>query len=452
MPATGCRRAYDHRMRDLVCEERDPRLFRHLGVPRSTAVSWIRRGHRPVVSADVLAMDGAELQAEVLALRRRIRLLLAIVRLAFLVVRLSGFRLDSQRVPQGETKRSIRAAIASAQKAVPLAVALRVLRLPAARFHAWRGLADNCTLDDRSSCPHKTPSQLTAQEIATIGGMVQDASFRNMSLRALALHAQRMGRVFAAVSTWTRLIREHGWLRPKRRIYPAKPREGIRASRPNEYWHLDVTVIKLLDRTRTYLHAAIDNFSRRILAWKLALHLGPNTTCQILAEAGMHLPAGSDATSVVADSGVENVNEAVNALFEVGPLRRVLAQVEVSFSNSMIEAWWRSLKHGWLYLHQLDAFAALEKLIAFYVEQHNTVVPHAAFAGQTPDEMYFGVGDHVPGELAAGHARARAARLKSNRELACEACRTPVDDPLGRPDPSAISSVLQMREEMSGMS
>jgi hypothetical protein len=67
MPATACRRAYDHRMRDLVCEERDPRLFRHLGAPRSTAARWIRRGPPIVVSADVLAMDGAELQAEILA-------------------------------------------------------------------------------------------------------------------------------------------------------------------------------------------------------------------------------------------------------------------------------------------------------------------------------------------------------------------------------------------------
>jgi hypothetical protein len=64
------------------------------------------------------------------------------------------------------------------------------------------------------------------------------------------------------------------------------------------------------------------------------LHLEPNTTCQLLAEAAKHLPAGSDATTVVADSGVENVNQEVNAWFEVGPLHRVLAQVEVSFSNS----------------------------------------------------------------------------------------------------------------------
>jgi hypothetical protein len=55
----------------------------------------------------------------------------------------------------------------------------------------------------------------------------------------------------------------------------------------------------------------------------------------------------------------------------------------------MIEALLRSLKHGWLFLHQLDTFAGLERLIAFYVEQYNAVVPDSAFAGQTPDEMYF---------------------------------------------------------------
>ena len=36
--------------------------------------------------------------------------------------------------------------------------------------------------------------------------------------------------------------------------------------RANEMWHIDTTVIGLLDGTRAYLHDAIDNFSRRILA------------------------------------------------------------------------------------------------------------------------------------------------------------------------------------------
>jgi hypothetical protein len=147
-------------------------LFHHLGVPRSTAASWIRRGQRPVVSAHVLALDQIELQVEVLALQRRIKFLLAIIRLAFLLVRLSGFRLDSKHVPDGATKRSILDAIAHATKAIPLAVALRVLRLSAARYHDWNRRQQDCSLDDRSSCPHTSPTQLAANEVSDMRDMV----------------------------------------------------------------------------------------------------------------------------------------------------------------------------------------------------------------------------------------------------------------------------------------
>jgi hypothetical protein len=52
---------------------------------------------------------------------------------------------------------------------------------------------------------------------------------------------------------------------------------------------------------------------------------------------------------------VENVNAHIDDLITAGVLRRVLAFTELKFSNSMIEAWWRSLKHQWLFLHPLDS-------------------------------------------------------------------------------------------------
>jgi len=88
-------------------------------------------------------------------------------------------------------------------------------------------------------------------------------------------------------------------------------------------------------------------------------------------------------------------------------LTRVLAQVEVTFSNSIIEASWRSLKHAWIYLHTLDNMASLLRLVQFYVTSHNGVMPHAAFEGQTPDEMFFGTGGAVIVELAALRKAAR---------------------------------------------
>ena len=53
----------------------------------------------------------------------------------------------------------------------------------------------------------------------------------------------------------------------------------------------------------------------------------------------------------------------------------------------MIEAFWRSMKHQWLYLNSLDSVAAVRRRVSFYVAAHNTAVPHSAFQGQTPDEM-----------------------------------------------------------------
>jgi len=263
---------------------------------------------------------------------------------------------------------------------------------------------------------------LTPSEVETVREMVESDDHRHMSLRALALHAQRTGKVLASPSTWYRLVQNAGWRRPRKRIYPAIPKIGIRAKAPGELLHLDVTIIRLLDGTRAYLHAVIDNYSRRILSWTLEGRLGSGGTCQILREAVVQLNNCPEHTIVVADSGSENVNGAVDDLLDGEDLSRVLAQVEITFSNSRIEAFWRSLKHSWLYLHTLDSFAALRHLIEFYVTAHNEVMPHSAFHGQTPNEMFFGTGDEVTRKLSAAHRSAREERMRANRTAQCGVC------------------------------
>ncbi len=104
-------------------------------------------------------------------------------------------------------------------------------------------------------------------------------------------------------------------------------------------WHIDTTVIRLLDGIRADLHAVIDNFSRRILAWRVADTFSPVNSVTVLLDASQAV-APSDSTPVVlSDAGVENVNAQVDALIETGVLRRLLAFTELTFSNSMIEAW-----------------------------------------------------------------------------------------------------------------
>ena len=169
-------------------------------------------------------------------------------------------------------------------------------------------------------------------------------------------------------------------------------------------WHIDTTVIRLLDGTRAYLHAVIDNFSRRILAWRVAETFVPVNSVAVLLDASRAATPSDTSPVVLADAGVENVNAHVDELITTGVRHRVLAFTELQFSNSMIEAWWRSLKHQWLFLHSLDSITTVRRLVAFYVDEHNRVLPHSAFHGQTPDEMYFGTGQTVPADLTSGAA------------------------------------------------
>ena len=427
MRTSHTRRIYDYRIQEAICGSGDRDLFPELEIPRSTIRSWIHRGAPDVVWCDLAACERAELVAEMHALTQRTALLGAVVGLLIAMLRVSKVRFDYERLPEGDAKRTFLRAIERAGRVLPLNAALRIARLSPSRYHSWCRSEAGCDLDDQPSCPRVVPTRLTAREVENMREMVESSDHRHMSLRALALHAQRAGKVIASPSTWYRLVKNAGWRRPRNRVYPAKPKIGIRARAPGELLHLDVTIIRLLDGTRAYLHAVIDNYSRRILSWTLEARLGSGGTCRILREAAAQLGRYSRETTVLADSGSENVNGDVDDLLEGEELTRVLAQVEVTFSNSMIEAFWRSLKHAWLYLHALDNFTALHRLIEFYVTAHNEVMPHSAFEGPTPDEMYFGTGDAVAAELATAWKTAREERMKANRAAGCGVCAGELD-------------------------
>ena len=413
---------YDHRLRDLVRRTGDVTLATDLGVPRSTARGWLHRGPTVVVSLDGTHRTELDLHQEIRQLRRRVQKLTALLRLVLTLLRASRFTLSRERLPDGHDKRRILSAVDRARACIPLRALLRFLHMSPSRFHAWRRQETACALDDQSSCPRTSPHRLTPAEVRVIEAMVTSPAYRHVPTGTLAVLAQRLGTVWASPSTWYRLVRTHGWRRPRLRVHPAKPKVGLRTTRPDEMWHIDTTVIRLLDGTRAYLHAVIDNFSRRILAWRVAGTFLPGNSVVVLLEASRRV-ASSDTTPVVlADSGVENVNAQVDALITTGVLRRVLAFTELQFSNSMIEAWWRSLKHQWLFLHSLDSLATVRRLVAFYVEEHNRVLPHSAFRGQTPDEMYFRTGEAVPADLTICAAAARRARVEANRTATCEAC------------------------------
>ena len=329
------RRRYDHRLRDLVRSAGDIGHATQLGIPRSTAQGWLASSQLEVVTIDVADMNLIVLQNEVLVLRKRVEWLVALLRLLVVLLKVTGASLSYTRISDGSSKVSLLRAIERSRSVLPLRSVLRVLRPSRSRYHSWKR-EEECGLDDMRSCPRSSPQQLTYDEVETIKEMVTSDEYRHVPTATLAILAQRIGTVFASPTTWFRLVRLYKWRRPRLRVHPAKPKLGIRASSPNEIWHVDTTIIRLLDGTRAYIHAVIDNFSRRILAWKVGSTFNPGITAELLLSAASGLV--DEKPTLLVDGGIENFNCAVDELVDSGVLRRLLAQTDISFSNSLIES------------------------------------------------------------------------------------------------------------------
>ena len=130
-------------------------------------------------------------------------------------------------------------------------------------------------------------------------------------------------------------------------------------------------------------------------------------------------------TLVVTDGGSENFGEVDQLLEDSSSLSRVLAKVDIVCSNSLIEAFWRQLKHAWLFLNTLDSTVAVRRLVAFYVGEHNEKIQRAVLGGRTPDEVHFGREENLLERLSEHRKRAQRVRSAANRAASCHRCCEP---------------------------
>lgn len=286
---TRTQRRYDHRLRKLVCKAKNVDVAVRHGVRRSTARGWLAPMPTAVVTLHALNQDAFRLQQEVIALRRRADGLVALLRLMVLLLKLSGSSLCRVQILEGASILRLLQTIVRARAHFSLRAVLCIIGLSQARYHAWKD-EPVCGLIDRPCCPRRSPQQLTFDEVNAIHDMVTSDQYWHVPTDRLACLAQRLRKAFASPSMWRRLVRIHRWRRPRQRVHPAKPKVGIRASRPNEIWHVDTTLIRWLDGSRVYVRAVIDNFSRRVLAWNVRGSFLLELTATLLRDAVRNSP------------------------------------------------------------------------------------------------------------------------------------------------------------------
>ncbi len=215
--------------------------------------------------------------------------------------------------------------------------------------------------------------------------------------------------------TWYKYARKLGIKRKFFRI-KRKPQEGLRALLPLQILHMDVTIFKPLDNTRIYIYLLVDNYSRYILGWKASLEFSSKIALEVLKGSIEKYNIDFESKLIV-DGGSEYKGEVNKFVDDQKSLTKLIAQKDITQSNSMIEAINKHLKYYYLFKKELKDYNGTVNYLMKSIPDYNLKPPGALF-GLTPFEV-------LEGEIPSGDKfktekeNARKDRLKQNMKVEC---------------------------------
>jgi putative transposase len=304
--------------------------------------------------------------------------------------------------------------------------ACRYFGISKSRFHSWLfQLRNLCTTSILHKCRRKWPNQITENEQNIMKRVFSDPFFKGWAVYQIAIHSLLNNVLAASANTWYKYIKVLGI--HLHQIRKKKQKTGIQSDRPNGIWHMDVTEYKTLDNVKAYIYILIDNFSRFILNWKVSLVKSGKTCLDMVREGYVkHLEPDSPLsaiTTLLADDGSENNNSDVDGFLgqPLVPIKKLIAQKDIQFSNSMVEAFNKKLKYQHLFPYDIRDFCSLEKHLAKAIQEYNEIRPHYAHKYLTPSQVYSGLSLDRE-EIRKRIVEAGKIRIIVNRNASCPVC------------------------------
>jgi len=168
------------------------------------------------------------------------------------------------------------------------------------------------------------------------------------------------------------------------KIYPYLLRK-LKVERPNQVWATDITDIPMA-KGLVYLTAAVDWFTRRVLAWRLSITMEAEFCIEALKEA---LTRYGKPEIFNTDQGSQFTSAAFTSV-------HIDADVAISMDgkgsqrgNVFVDRLWRSIKYVEVYLRAYATVAEARASIGRYLGWYNGSRRHSSLDRRTPDQAYF---------------------------------------------------------------
>lgn len=172
------------------------------------------------------------------------------------------------------------------------------------QLHAYWKRSLSCVHEPLFLCRKIFYNQLMPVEIATIKEYLLKPEFLQWPVGSVYYQMIRDRAAFMAESTFYLYARLLNLTTLHRRRKPKIIKCGIRAAKPFQILHVDITELRINERQKLYISFIVDNFSRAILGWRASLRKTASLTLENLKEviAKHKLPG----FTLLVDDGSEN--------------------------------------------------------------------------------------------------------------------------------------------------
>lgn len=306
---------------------------------------------------------------------------------------------------------------------IPIEKALLVFDISRATYHNYKTLVINkCNTSYFLWCVKQYPHQLLNREILQIKSYMENQAYIHWSKASVYLLALRNKDTAVCLTTWYKYSKLLGYSQ-HRHLFPLKKHSSLTSIKPNEIWCADVTILKTADNKKHYIHFLMDHYSKMILGYSVENSSSPEAIKNLLQEAYFE-HKNKEPITLVTDGGVENVNNTVQEFLSTttSGIKHLIAQKDIPYSNSKIEAFNKIIKHQFLLPKNLENRKQLINALAEDIAIYNTIRPQHSLQGNTPDETFSGKSLDI-NHYKTHFARQKKLRVTQNQKNRCSRCK-----------------------------